>query len=114
MADRKYRITSEKVYCYVSSAFNYHFHIHVNYTQLNYSFEFDEFMWVYKGKGEQFKNPPKYLRESVIGVIKQAIIDGNVTYYEYSQQGEKRFDDLRYHDPSHVSEMAQRFKENQK
>lgn len=97
-------ITEVRVHdCYVSST-HHHFYIvsmnrpgNIHYGGWDYCWSSGElscdrvFSWT----------PPKYLNAMVINAIKKAVSEKSIRYFELDRDGERRYEDLRYHYEEH-------------
>lgn len=58
-------------------------------------------MW--HNKPFTYKGYPRYVQRSIAGQLKQMLDEGELSVYEYDRDGNRRYHDLRYHEPAHLT-----------
>ncbi len=90
---------NERVYC--SSTGHYQARVHVDRDgkREHYEYDFDGTL-LWKGKRDWRERAcPKYLEAAILEKLRELYADGILRVYENDRDGNRRYDDLRYHVP---------------
>lgn len=107
MKPRKYGTPSLMFNVYVSSSRHYTFSFHVTEYLHGQPGKRRTVTWCYEF-GTEPCTLPRYLVADMQAKVKAGIKAGVFRYYEYDQDGNKRYDGLRYFDADHVAWIASR------
>lgn len=102
MAARRFTEIEVSKHVYVSSDGHHHFDVHFKEAgqRKSYRWWFGSSYLVRKGTGGGLptRDVPQYVRDALKAETVRHFRNGDFRFYEYNQEGEKRYANLRYHD----------------
>lgn len=101
--NRKFRDIRVLSKCYVNSQADYFFHAVATAYRNNRAIRRWRFTWSWSFGLEP--RGPKYLEKEIMLQIAEMLNENGVVFYEYTKDGDKRFDNLRYHDPEYAQSI---------
>lgn len=95
---RKYTVIQVNSLVYVSSSYHHFFSVVIKEHEHRYSRDYSIECGYFSSKHSVTIELPKYVVREVERLIHEGFKAKRFTYHEYDRDGNKRFDDLRYHD----------------